>query len=507
MVWCAASEAFSFVGLSVEDTGMGKVRTSILAPLVIVMLLITAGSASAKNESIQQQIVDRALLLRTSLLFPRDCNDTERLWRSVLLAAAQLQIQDHGEVINAFQQASAAGTFLPTSDTSYSWNGAGWDPTERTTQTYSVGGRWLTMMVESYEDPSWQNSFNLANTYDGNGRLIETVGQLWNDTTSQWANFFRTTSTYLGSGNPSEIISYGWTGSAWVNSTRSTFTYNGNLPSTQTTQMWAGASWVNSHLNTYTYNGSGFVTEDVYQDWTGVAWVNNRRETVTYTGQNNIDVDLTQTWSGSAWTNYTQAEHSYDGQGNEILLLNSTWSPALSASPSTWTLLEADTSRYANGKISEKVMFTPGSFASLARYLYTYEGDTKETSVYQIYFFSTWSNSTRDVTIYGEYQTAVMLDPDPIPNVYQLSQNYPNPFNPSTVIQFSLLRGSEVRVTVYNLLGETVRVLENEYLPPGRYETTWDGDDATGQPAASGMYFYRLNAGNYSETRKMLLMK
>lgn len=486
---------------------MRKVRVSILAPLVIVMLLVTAGSASGKSESMQQQIVNRALLLRSSLVFPADCSDAQRLWRSVLIAAAQLQAPDAGALVNAFRQASSANTFLPTSDTTYSWNGAGWDPVDRTLQTYGVDGRWLTMLIQEYADPDWKNTFNVANTYNGNGQMIETVAQFWNDTTSQWVNFIRSTITYLGNGNQSQITSYGWSGSAWLNSQRYTFTYDGNLPSTQLTEMWAGSAWVNAYLNTYTYNGAGSVTEDVRQNWTGASWINAQRGTATYNGQNRVTMELQQNWGGSAWVNFSQQEYTYDGQGNETLFLNSNWSPAIAASPNTWVLVEADTSRYASGQLSEKVHYFPGSFSSLARDLYTYDGDTKETRVYQIYFAGIWSNSEREVTLYGEYATAVMIDPDPIPNVYQLSQNYPNPFNPSTTIQYSLFRGSAVRIRIYNLMGQTVRTLEDGYLPPGRYETTWDGTDASGRTVASGMYLYRIDTGTFSETRKMLLLK
>jgi hypothetical protein len=89
----------------------------------------------------------------------------------------------------------------------------------------------------------------------------------------------------------------------------------------------------------------------------------------------------------------------------------------------------------------------------------------------------------------------------------QLSQNYPNPFNPSTTIAYAVgslsgLSGAEVVLKVYDLLGREVATLVNGKQEPGRHTVVWD---ATGQP--SGVYFYRLRAGNFVETRNLLLLR
>jgi hypothetical protein len=96
-----------------------------------------------------------------------------------------------------------------------------------------------------------------------------------------------------------------------------------------------------------------------------------------------------------------------------------------------------------------------------------------------------------------------------VPSRFDLLQNYPNPFNPSTRIRFSIPskngRGGEwekVVLEVYDVLGREVRTLVNEDLPPGSYEVTWD---ATGMP--SGVYLYKLTAGSFTQTRKMILMR
>jgi len=90
---------------------------------------------------------------------------------------------------------------------------------------------------------------------------------------------------------------------------------------------------------------------------------------------------------------------------------------------------------------------------------------------------------------------------------FALKQNYPNPFNPETIIQYSLTADSEVRLVIYNILGQQVRELVNELQQPGVYAVRWDGTDESGYRVTSGVYLYRLVAGHRVVVRKMVLMK
>jgi hypothetical protein len=94
-----------------------------------------------------------------------------------------------------------------------------------------------------------------------------------------------------------------------------------------------------------------------------------------------------------------------------------------------------------------------------------------------------------------------------VPKTFVLDQNYPNPFNPITTIKFALPEPSSVRLEVYNLLGQRVTTLIDKELPAGDYTTVWQGTDDAGQEVASGMYFYRIEAGKYKASKKMMLLK
>lgn len=94
-----------------------------------------------------------------------------------------------------------------------------------------------------------------------------------------------------------------------------------------------------------------------------------------------------------------------------------------------------------------------------------------------------------------------------VPEFFRLAQNFPNPFNPGTTIRYDVPEQRHVRLIIYNMPGEKVKTLVDEVQQPGSYRITWDGSDSRGQPAPSGVYFYRFNAGIVSGTKKMLLLR
>lgn len=101
-----------------------------------------------------------------------------------------------------------------------------------------------------------------------------------------------------------------------------------------------------------------------------------------------------------------------------------------------------------------------------------------------------------------DFVTSVEPIPDVLPEVFRLDQNYPNPFNPSTTIQFAVPKTSQVSIKLYDLLGREVAVLLEDNLPAGEYKLQFE---ATG--LASGVYFYRMIADGFVQSRKLTLLK
>ncbi|UCB53136.1 MAG: SBBP repeat-containing protein [Candidatus Zixiibacteriota bacterium] len=93
------------------------------------------------------------------------------------------------------------------------------------------------------------------------------------------------------------------------------------------------------------------------------------------------------------------------------------------------------------------------------------------------------------------------------PSQFDLSQNYPNPFNPATKIEFTLAKSGFVTLQIYDTLGRKVRTLVSEELSSGYKSVIWDGKNDDGEDVASGVYFYQLKVGDFSEPKKMLLLK
>ena len=123
-----------------------------------------------------------------------------------------------------------------------------------------------------------------------------------------------------------------------------------------------------------------------------------------------------------------------------------------------------------------------------------------------------WGMSNGTITTKIGYATAlfntstgITVLNENIPNDFVLQQNYPNPFNPVTSIEFSIPKSEFITLKVYNILGEEVATLVSERLTTGKYKYEWDASRPAG--IASGVYLYRLQAGAYVETSKMILMR
>jgi hypothetical protein len=122
----------------------------------------------------------------------------------------------------------------------------------------------------------------------------------------------------------------------------------------------------------------------------------------------------------------------------------------------------------------------------------------------------------RGNTMIGSYEKQFNLidplslskDDEHIIEDFALFPNYPNPFNPVTVIPYQVSERSCISISVFNTLGERVKMLvDGESQTPGKYQVTWDGTNDQGQPVSSGIYFYRMEAGQFKITRKMIYIR
>ena len=113
----------------------------------------------------------------------------------------------------------------------------------------------------------------------------------------------------------------------------------------------------------------------------------------------------------------------------------------------------------------------------------------------------------------GDFAVNAVALPAPVqiqtrPEAFALANNYPNPFNPATTIKYALPEASQVRLEVFNVVGQVVSTLVDNHQNAGRYVVQWDATNDQGHSLSSGIYFYRLQAGGeFLEVKKMLLLK
>jgi hypothetical protein len=115
--------------------------------------------------------------------------------------------------------------------------------------------------------------------------------------------------------------------------------------------------------------------------------------------------------------------------------------------------------------------------------------------------FSTGMKGITSMTMLS-FTSGVAISPDPVPTGFRLGQNYPNPFNPTTTIRYALPHRSHVTLTVFNTLGQQVAQLINGDIDAGYHEIQFNATNL-----ASGVYFYRIQAGSYVETKTLCLVK
>jgi len=142
-------------------------------------------------------------------------------------------------------------------------------------------------------------------------------------------------------------------------------------------------------------------------------------------------------------------------------------------------------------------------------------GYLKPVDKKQLIFDTKYENDptiTLSYIFYGRNNSIISMgtremDLTAVPDEFSLHQNYPNPFNPTTTILYDLPEAAMVHLVIYDVLGRQVRTLVNQDLTAGYHKAVWDATDDMGRPLSGGLYIYRIQAGGYSKTMKMVLLK
>jgi len=99
------------------------------------------------------------------------------------------------------------------------------------------------------------------------------------------------------------------------------------------------------------------------------------------------------------------------------------------------------------------------------------------------------------------------VDNDGLPTSYMIQQNYPNPFNPVTTLRYDLPEDGYVNITIYDMMGRQIRTLISGQQTAGYKSAQWNATNDAGSPVSAGLYFYMIQAGDFKQTKKMILLK
>ncbi len=386
--------------------------------------------------------------------------------------------------------------------------------------TYDNNGNILTEIYQYEEDGTWINEERYTYTYDNTGRIETEIYEEFYD--GAWEKYWKDIYTWED-GKLVEISELVWDGSDWYEDYKSSATYDndGNLLQV-IFFVYEDESWLTQEMMSWTYDEYGNELTVLMEsfDETG-ALQSGMRETMTYDSNNNVITTLIELFAGDAWISYFRILYTYADNGGVLTETEEIYNEDTGDWQSTW-VTSYNYTYDARGNLTELVEAeTYDGNVTYLKEIYTYDNNNNcyQAECYESWDDDTWEDSEASLwlpynngadeiihyahKIIVNYSDATSIDHGTkVPEKIMLSQNYPNPFNPATTISFTLPVKSNVKLTVFNGLGQKVDEIVNSKLTAGLYSYNFD---ATG--LNSGIYFYKLQTDDNQIVKKMVLIK
>ena len=408
------------------------------------------------------------------------------------------------------------------------------------TYTYNEAGKVLTELWETLQPYSYVNKILTTNTYDANNNLILAVEEHDSRIYSKLAY------TYNDNNQILTLLSEYYSKSLLTTTTKITYNYDSSSKlSNYIREKYTNTIWSPLDKCNYCYDEQGELFRKTYQSWNNEIWVNDMQFTGTYDDNRNLLTQLSEQWDvvNNSWVAYQKSTYTYDNNNNKLTSFFESYDTgSCSRKTYTYTIMgqlltelvevlsnekwEVDSrttstfdANYHIVSTLEELFFDDAT--STRKYLYNCDADGNTTScecfvwdfnmwlpMVDYYLYVYYNNFSTKLELYGYYAEIQYTPFTDVkeefknPNSFILSQNYPNPFNPSTTILFSIPAKEFVTLKIYDALGKEITTLVNEEIQPGTYQKEWFAGDLS-----SGVYFYRLQAGKFSETKKLLLLK
>ncbi len=373
-------------------------------------------------------------------------------------------LDNAGRIIQDVYQLFIYGEWVNDERFVYEYEGANQEPSVEIWQEWdSDADDWINIEREIY-------------TYNAQGRVVEVLIEEWHD--GEWHPYEKGEISYTPAGNFLEMLWYVWVEDEWVPEYWMRWSYENGLVTEFYEEYWDGDEWISNFRMLYEYDNAGnniSLTAQSYDDFEE-EWENDIRFLNSFDAAGNQIESVFQYWDDE-WVSFMKTDSEYDARGNLITETRSVWIGGQS-----YTL-------------------SSGQWSPSFRNSYLYDGnDNLLMMVAEFWNGEEWVPGYR--YLYRDFDPTNVADGEGLPEQFTLFQNYPNPFNPSTTIRYSIPERIHVVINVYNTLGQEVARLVDEELEAGYHELIFD---AAHLP--SGMYIYRLQAGDYINNKKLIFLK
>jgi len=432
-----------------------------------------------------------------------------------------------------------------------SWTGSEWQNVENYLLSYTAAGKISKLVYQVWSGTEWTNNLLDSFSYDGSENQVGELNQYWSGGT--WNDDTRYTSTFDLDDFLIEVVEQLWMTSAWVNESKQIF--NNDMDGTATDILfmyWDGVYWSNDGILYRTYDGPNIV-EDYYTEWTGSTWLGTFK--ASYAWRTVITPnEATQKYPvSSAWNLVSVALEVPDYSKSALFPSAASSAFYFDAGYSAAAVLENGKGYWLKFDSSQAIAMTgtlrmddtievsagwnlvgslcvtiaasgvgsiPGGLvvSSFFGFDAAYQASAiiEPGRAYWVkvaeagkLVMSSSSNipGSARVRIEPTDERPPAPPEEPalaaaVPLFNKLEQNYPNPFNPVTEIRFKLRDEGHVRLSVYNVIGHEVALLVDGVMEAGSQTVSFDGGKFP-----SGVYFYKISTGAFSNMRRMILLK
>jgi len=358
------------------------------------------------------------------------------------------------------------------------WRDSAWHNKLQWLKSYDENGYLTESEFYHFRDDEWLLRGNVSFTNNDIGLTISKIKQLYRQ--DSLYNRSLNEYNYNDNGDLTQNTRYKWYNNSWNNRSQSELQYEEGLCVNSTYYRWSDSSWTNRYLKEITYNDNGLKDIKIGYKWTDTGWIQWHKTEYSFDDNGDLSQKVLSKWTDSGWTTKARITVSRDDSLNPVEILLERLDSA-----DVWN----------NVSLRENTFFDDGMI--MQRVSSRWYGDG-------------WHPRKRSEYSYvnGPGRSSLNIDPPvSLPDQVKLDQNYPNPFNPITTISYQIPKGEFVEVEVFNMKGNKIATLVNEFQNPGIKSYQWNATNDYGNSVSAGVYIYTIRAGNYHQSKKMILLK